>query len=58
MKVELSNTVENIVSKGKFKQFILKSQCLQKSSVAEASEGVCMWERVDSTFALLLTEYF
>ena len=41
--------VENILAKGevaRFEQFLLLSQCFQKSSAAEASERVFMWERV------------
>ena len=41
--------VENIVAKeeiARFGQFLLLSQCFPKSSAAEASESVCMWERV------------
>ena len=43
--------VEHIVRKGeiaRFEQFQLWSQCFQKPSAAEASESVCIWERVDS----------
>ena len=28
-------------------QFLLLPQCFKKSSAAEASENVCMWERVN-----------
>ena len=52
MKEILLNTVENIVSKGEiahyahYEQFHLLKKCFQKSSAAEASESVYMWERV------------
>ena len=49
MMVTLLKKVENIVTKGEiacFEQILLLSQCFQESSDAEASEGVCMWERV------------
>ena len=39
----------NIVAKGeiaRFEQFLFLSQFVQKSSAADASECVCMWERV------------
>ena len=32
-------------------QFILLSQCFQKSSAVKGSEGVCIWERFNWTFA-------
>ena len=41
--------VTDIVAKGEiahFEQFPLLSPCFQKSSAADASERVCMWERV------------
>ena len=38
--------VENIV--GKYKQFLLFPQCLQKASFPEASKGVIVWEWVNS----------
>ena len=37
MKVALLNSVENIVEKGEFAN--------------DASEGVCMWERINSLFS-------
>ena len=49
MRVYLLKRVENIVAKGeiaRFEQFLLLSRCFQKSSAAETSESVCMWERV------------
>ena len=49
MKVHLLNRVENSVTKGeiaRFEQFIILSQCFQESAAAEASESVCMSERV------------
>ena len=45
MKIQLQNTVENIVAKGEIahvEQFHLLTQCFQKSSVAGATESVCM----------------
>ena len=43
------NRDENIVAKGEvslvFEQFLLLTQCLPKSSAANASENICMWER-------------
>ena len=45
------NRVENIVAKGEIAhhvQFFLLPQRFQKSSPAEASESVDMWERVKS----------
>ena len=50
MKVQLLNTVENILAKGNIthnEQFCPLSQCFQKLSAAEASEKVCLWERVN-----------
>ena len=41
--------VENIVAKGeiaRFEQFLLLSKCFQKSSAADASKCVYMWERI------------
>ena len=41
----LLNRVETIVAKGEiacYEQFLLLSQCFQKSSAAEASKSVCM----------------
>ena len=40
--------IENIVAKGEIaqnEQFLLLSQEFQKSSAAEASKGVYLWER-------------
>ena len=51
MKVRLLKRDENIVAKGeigRFGQFGLLSQCFQKSSAADASESVYMWEKVYS----------
>ena len=45
MIVFVLNSVENIAAKGEiahFEQFLLLSQCFQKSFVAEASESICM----------------
>ena len=47
----LINKAEHIVSWKKrecapYGQVLPLSQCIQKSSAAEASESVCMWERV------------
>ena len=39
-----------------FEQFPLLSQCFKKSSAAEASESVCMWERV-KTFSHNMETY-
>ena len=42
--------LNNIVGKGEiahFEQFPLLPQCFPKSSPAEMSESVCMWERVN-----------
>ena len=50
MNTYLLNRVENIVSKEEiacFEQFLRLSQSFQKSSAAEASESVYMWERVN-----------
>ena len=47
---QLSNEVENIVASGeiaRFEQFFLLQQYFQKSSAAEASESICMWERIN-----------
>ena len=47
MKLKL---IENIVAKGEIarsEQFLLLSQCFQKPFAAEASESVCMWEKVN-----------
>ena len=41
------STVENIVTKGEIahdEQFLLLSQCFQKSYAAQASESVCIHE--------------
>ena len=49
MRVYLLKKIENIVAKGEignFEQFLLLTQCFQKSSAAEASETIYMWERV------------
>ena len=50
MKTNLLNRVENIVSKGeiaRLQQLFLLIQSFQKSSAADASESVCMSERVN-----------
>ena len=50
MKEQLLNKLENIVAKGNivhYEQFLNMSQCFKKSSAAEASESVCMWESVN-----------
>ena len=46
---KLLKIVENIAAKGEiasFEQFLLLPQCSQKSSAAEASESIYIWERV------------
>ena len=48
-KEQLLKGVENTVAKGEIpynEQFLLLPQCFQKSSAAEVSENVSMWERV------------
>ena len=48
--LKLLEGVENIVANGeiaRFEQFLLLSQCFQKSTDVEASECVYMWERVN-----------
>ena len=48
MKKQLLKKVENIVAKEEiacFEQFLLLSQCFQKSSCAKASKSIYMWER-------------
>ena len=47
--------VENIVEKGGIghhEEFLLLSQCFQKSSASETSESVCMLERVILNFCI------
>ena len=47
------NKIENINAKGEiacFEQFLLFSQCFQKSSAEEASKSVYLWERVQIHF--------
>ena len=54
----LLNKIENILEKGEnalFEQFLQSSQCFQKSSAAEISEGVFMWGTVKLT--ILLKKY-
>ena len=49
MKEHLLNKVENMKAKGEIahdEQFPFLSQCFLKSSAAQASESICMWERV------------
>ena len=49
LKEPLLNKDEKLVEKGVIdhnEHFILLSQCFQKSSTAEASEIVCLWERI------------
>ena len=49
MKVKSFKRVENIGAKreiANYEQFLLLPQCFQKSSAAEVSESVYMWERV------------
>ena len=51
MEVSFLNRVDNIVAKGEiahYEQFLLLPQGCQNSSAADASESVCMWERVKS----------
>ena len=46
----ITEKVKNIVVKGDIahlEQFLLLSQCFQKSSAAETSESVYLWERVN-----------
>ena len=46
---KITDKVENIVAKGEVahdEQFLLLPQYFQKSSAAEASENICMRERV------------
>ena len=53
MKVKLLTTFENIVAKGeiaRFEQFLLLSECFQKSSASESSESVYKSERYTSAF--------
>ena len=60
MRVLLLKRVENIVVKGeiaRFGQFFLLSQCYQKSSAAEASESIYMWERVKKLLCLQADEF-
>ena len=48
MRVQLLKRVENIVAKGEIahiEQFLLFATMFSKDS-AEASESICMWERV------------
>ena len=50
MRVYLLKKVGNIVAKGViacFEQFLLLSQCFQKSSASEAVESIYMWEIVN-----------
>ena len=54
MKVYFLNRVENIVAKAEIvhhELFFLSRQCFQKSSAADPSESVKMWERVKATLA-------
>ena len=49
MKVLLLEEVENLLAEGEMallEQFLFLPQCFQKSTAAEKSESVCMWERV------------
>ena len=49
MKILSLQKDKNIVAIGeiaRFEQFLLLPQCFQKTSTAEASESVNMWERV------------
>ena len=51
MRVQFLKRVENIVTKGEiacFERFLPLQECFQKSSAAEVSECVCMWERVNA----------
>ena len=64
IKVHLMKKVENIVAKGEIarsKQFLLSSQCFQKSSATEASKSFYMWERIngieDDRLSSHLTSY-
>ena len=56
MKVKLLKKVENIVAKGDIahiEQFLLLSEYFKKSSAAEASKSVCIWEKVKFNFQYL-----
>ena len=49
MTVKSLNRFENIVANGEiahYEQFHFCHNVFKKSSAAEASKGVCMWERV------------
>ena len=41
-----------------FEQFLLLSKCFQKSSAAEASESVYMWERIKHLLSNLKCHQF
>ena len=54
------NKVEIIVANGEiaqYEQFLLLQQLFQKSSAAEGSESIYMWERVNKCHLPHLTEY-
>ena len=53
--------VENIVAKGgiaRFEQFILLLRCFQKPSAGDASNCVCMWERVKGDSVDQMLDFF
>ena len=55
MKAKSFKRLENIVTNGdiaRLEQFLLLPRCFQKSSAAEASENVYMWERVKTIHPL------
>ena len=60
------NKFENILANGEiahYEQFLLLPQCLQKSSAAEASESVCIWEglhvsHLQSNFYVFVADNF
>ena len=60
MRVYILKKVENIVANGeiaRFDQFLLLSQCFEKSSAAVTSESICMWKRVKRNNLLYLNMY-
>ena len=51
----ITEKVENIVAKREIahdEQFLLLPQCFQKSSAADVSESVYMWERFEVSLCL------
>ena len=61
MKVILLNRVENILAKGEIalilSNFFFCHNVFGKSSAAEASESVFMWERVKKEIVLALSNF-